>query len=215
MSLEADFGSLFLQTLLVAMADEGREVVGLAATKDAVDGMMAGDVLYLASAEIVTAGQLADSIVGERGNQLVPDVLTSLCCGLVELNLIEEATLEGAIHVLLQIGGGDEDAVQRLVEVDTIDFETDIQDVHVLLGLYEILCLVGVFLLFSLLSERENAFSQHTFRIRLSLFPNFVGQKREIVDAQGATDEHELFGIDAVALENVINVGPLTANHFC
>ena len=65
MSLEADFGSQLLQTLLVAMADEGREVVGLAATKDAVDGMMAGDVLYLASAEVVTAGQLADSIVGE------------------------------------------------------------------------------------------------------------------------------------------------------
>jgi len=96
------------------MADEGREVVSLAAMKDAVDGVMAGDVLYLASAEVVTAGQLADGIVGERRNQLVPDVLTSLCRGLVELNLIEETTLEGAIHVLLQIGGGNQDAVQRL-----------------------------------------------------------------------------------------------------
>ena len=99
---------------MVTVADEGREVVSLAAMKDAVDGMMAGDVLYLATAEVIARGELADGIVGERRNQLVPDVATGLSSRLLELNLIEETALEGAVHILFEIGGGDEDAIQRL-----------------------------------------------------------------------------------------------------
>ena len=44
------------------MADEGLQVVCLSAMKDAVDGVMAGDVLYLTSAEVIAGGQLTGGI---------------------------------------------------------------------------------------------------------------------------------------------------------
>ena len=43
----------------------------------------------------------------------MPDAGTSLLRRSVELDLIEEPALEGLIHILLQVGGGDHDAVER------------------------------------------------------------------------------------------------------
>ena len=47
---------ILLQPLLVAMGDEGLQVVGLGAMKDAINGVVTGDVFYLTSAEVVTGG---------------------------------------------------------------------------------------------------------------------------------------------------------------
>ena len=51
-----------LQPLLVTMGDEGLQVIGIIAMKDAVDGMVAGDVFDLTTAEVITSGQLAGGI---------------------------------------------------------------------------------------------------------------------------------------------------------
>ena len=50
-------------------------------------------------------------------------MLTGLDSGLVELDFIQETALEGFIHILLQIGGGDEDAIEgfHLLQNDVLD----------------------------------------------------------------------------------------------
>jgi hypothetical protein len=47
------------------MGDEGLQVVGLGTMQDAVDGVMAGDVFDLTSAEVIATCQLAGSIIRE------------------------------------------------------------------------------------------------------------------------------------------------------
>ena len=47
------FGSVSVQTFIVAMVDEHSEFVFLGIVQDAVDGMVACYVLYLATAEVV------------------------------------------------------------------------------------------------------------------------------------------------------------------
>ena len=44
------------------MGDEDLQVVCLSAMKDAVDGVMTGDVFYLTSAEVIAGSQLKGSI---------------------------------------------------------------------------------------------------------------------------------------------------------
>ena len=44
------------------MGDEGLQFICLSTMKDAVDGMMAGDVFYLTSAEVIAGGQLTGGI---------------------------------------------------------------------------------------------------------------------------------------------------------
>ena len=44
------------------MGDERLQVVGISTMKDAVDGVMAGDVFYLTSAEVIAGSQLKGSI---------------------------------------------------------------------------------------------------------------------------------------------------------
>ena len=45
-----------LQPLLVAVGDERRQLVGLIAVEDGVNGVVTGNVLYLTAAEIVAGG---------------------------------------------------------------------------------------------------------------------------------------------------------------
>ena len=61
-SLETYPAHFLLQPFLVTMGDEGLQVVCLSAMKDAVDGVMAGDVFDLTSAEVIAGSQLKGSI---------------------------------------------------------------------------------------------------------------------------------------------------------
>ena len=54
--LETNPAYFLLQPLLVTMGDEGLQVIGIIAMKDAVDGVVTGDVLYLTSAEVIKGG---------------------------------------------------------------------------------------------------------------------------------------------------------------
>ena len=91
--------------------------------QDAIDGVVAGDILDLSTAEVVLGGQGADIGIAQRGEHLVPDAHAGLQRGLVELDLVEETTLEGLVHVLREVGGGDEDAVEglHLLKDDVLD----------------------------------------------------------------------------------------------
>ena len=53
----------------------------------------------------------------------MPDVHAGLQGGLLELNLIEEPTLESLIHVLSEVGGGNHDAIKilHLLKNDVLD----------------------------------------------------------------------------------------------
>ena len=55
-SLETYPAHFLLQPFLVTMGDEGLQVVSLVTMKDAVDGVVTGDVFYLTSAEVITGG---------------------------------------------------------------------------------------------------------------------------------------------------------------
>ena len=52
--------------------------------------------------------------IAERGHHRLPEALAHSGIGLLELDLVEEAALEGRVEVLRQVGGGYHDAVQRL-----------------------------------------------------------------------------------------------------
>ena len=52
--LESNPTHFLLQPLLVTVGDEGLQVVSLVTMKDAVDGVVTGDVFYLTSTEVIT-----------------------------------------------------------------------------------------------------------------------------------------------------------------
>ena len=79
-----------------------------------VDGMLAGDVLNLAATEVVGRGKRGGIGGGELGYHLLPNEAAYRGVGLAELYLVEEAALEGGVEIVGEIGGSDEDAVERL-----------------------------------------------------------------------------------------------------
>ena len=79
-----------------------------------MDGVLAGDVLYLAAAEVVGRSERGGIGGSELGYHLLPDEAAYRGVGLVEAYLIEEAALEGGVEIVGEVGGGDEDAVERL-----------------------------------------------------------------------------------------------------
>jgi hypothetical protein len=54
--LEPNPMHFLFQPLLVTVVDEGLQVVSLVTMKDAVDGMVTGDIFYLTSTEVITGG---------------------------------------------------------------------------------------------------------------------------------------------------------------
>ena len=96
---------------------------GLAACEHLVDEAFAHHVLYLAAAEVEFVGQPARFLIREVGHHVLPDVGFHLGGGLVETQLVEEAAFEGLVEVALEVGGGDEDAVEglHLLEDDVLE----------------------------------------------------------------------------------------------
>ena len=117
------FLSLIVQPFIVTMADEHGEHVLTPAMQDVIDGIVPGDVLYLASTEIVLRGQGVDIQFAEVSYHRAPDAGTSLFRWLIELDLIQKSTLEGLVLILLEIGGGNHDAIQlfHLLQDDILE----------------------------------------------------------------------------------------------
>jgi len=60
------------------MAEEHRQRILAMAVQNHVDGIVAGDVLYLATAKVVFRGQCMDLLFAEVWDHRVPDVGTGL-----------------------------------------------------------------------------------------------------------------------------------------
>ena len=105
------------------MAEEHRQRILAMAVQNHVDGIVAGDVLYLATAKVVFRGQCMDLLFAEVGDHRVPDVGTGFFGGLLELDLIEEAALKGRVEILRQVGGCNHNAVEllHLLQDDVLD----------------------------------------------------------------------------------------------
>lgn len=80
--------------------------------QNGINSVVSGNILYLATAEVVTLCQSLDVGFFQVRKHCVPDLHSCFKRWLVELDFVEKATLEGLIHVLGKIGGGDEDAVE-------------------------------------------------------------------------------------------------------
>ena len=104
-SIEAFGGTVFEQIL---------EHVVRFSVQYGMDGMFSCDVLYLSATELVRGCQGGGIVYGKFGNHLHPYLATDRGIRLVEPNLVEETALESSIEVFLQVGGSDEDAVERL-----------------------------------------------------------------------------------------------------
>ena len=100
--------------LAAAVVFQDRKHLGIIAIKDAVDGVLAGHVLDLATAEVEAAGQNSGIVELQLGNHLLPDLLAHSGVGLLEHDLVKETALEGRVEVLGEVGGGNHDAVQVL-----------------------------------------------------------------------------------------------------
>ena len=64
---------VIVQPFVVAMVDEHGEFVFLGIVQDAVDGVVSGDVLYLAAAEIVLRRKRLGIHLAQVGNHRAPD----------------------------------------------------------------------------------------------------------------------------------------------
>ena len=84
------------------------------AVQDGINGIVAGDILYLAAAEVVPLCKQGGVRIAEVGQQLMPDGGAGFHCGFVKAYLIEETPLEGIVHILSQIGGGNQYSVEGL-----------------------------------------------------------------------------------------------------
>ena len=82
--------------------------------EDGVDGIVAGDVLYLATAEIIFFSQQADILIRQIRQHGVPNASTDLKRRLVELDFVEEPSFKSLIHILGKIRRGDKDTVEGL-----------------------------------------------------------------------------------------------------
>ena len=97
--------------------------VGLRAVQDGLDDFLAADVLYLSATETVPFGKFACLLLDELGDHVHPDLRLGTDLRLVELYLVEEASLEGLVQVLGEVRCGHEDAVEilHLLEDDVLD----------------------------------------------------------------------------------------------
>ena len=77
-----------------------------------LDGKMTGDVLYFTTAEIILARQVTGVGIIQRRNHRLPNLSTAIQVWLLKLYLIEETALEALVHVLCEVGRGNEDAIQ-------------------------------------------------------------------------------------------------------
>ena len=68
----------------------------------------------MSAAEGIFRGEGEGGIVGEHGYEGLPDAAALFRQRSFELHLIEEPALEGAVEVLLEVGGGNHNALQRL-----------------------------------------------------------------------------------------------------
>ena len=95
----------------------------LTAIQDGVDRELPGDVLHLAAAEVVGRCEVGALGRGEGGEHRVPDLLPDGRVRPLETDLVEEASLEGRVEVLGQVGRGDQDPVQgfHLLQDDVLD----------------------------------------------------------------------------------------------
>ena len=64
---------VIFQPFVVAMVDEHGEFVFLGIVQDAVDGVVSGDVLYLAAAEVVLRRKRLGIHLAQVGNHRAPD----------------------------------------------------------------------------------------------------------------------------------------------
>ena len=83
------------------MTDKHREHIFILTMQDGVDGIVTGDILYLATTEVVLRSQCMHIQVAEFRYHRVPNAGTSLLSRFFELNLIEESAFEGLVHILL------------------------------------------------------------------------------------------------------------------
>ena len=88
---------VIVQPFVVAMVDEHSEFVFLGIVQDAVDGVVTGDVLYLAAVEVVLCCKRLGIHLAQVGNHRAPDLYAGFDGRFLELNLVEEATLEGFV----------------------------------------------------------------------------------------------------------------------
>ena len=94
------------------MTDKHGEYVGTLAIQDVVNGVVARDIFYLTTTEVVFRSQRVDIQVAQFRNHRVPDMSASILGRLLKLDFLEESAFKGLVHILLQIGGGYHDAVE-------------------------------------------------------------------------------------------------------
>ena len=85
--------------------------------------MSAGDVLDLSATEVVSGSQDANVAFIQHWKHILPNAHTGFNRGFLELDFIKESTFKSLIHVLYQIGRGDQDTVERfhLLQDDVLD----------------------------------------------------------------------------------------------
>ena len=103
------------------MTDGGE--IRFGAGEDGVEVPFAGDVLDLATTEIVAGSQLQSLSFGEFRDDGTPDGGAHLGAGLIETDLEKEAAVEGRIEVGGKVGGGDEDATEafKFLQEDVLE----------------------------------------------------------------------------------------------
>ena len=103
-----------LQTLAVAMRHQLLQGGSRVAVQDGVDGIVTGYILDLATAEVVLLGQGTNVRLLQLGQHRMPDSHPGLQRRLVELDFVKETAFKSFVHVLGEVGGGDEDAFKSL-----------------------------------------------------------------------------------------------------
>ena len=85
---------------------------GVLSREDIVDRALAGNVLNLTTRKVEVGSQLLGIFVAEVLQHGTPYQAFHHGVGLMELNLEDKATLEGAVEVVRQVGGSDENALE-------------------------------------------------------------------------------------------------------
>ena len=101
-------------------ADKGFKDVTM---KDIVDGVMAGNVLYLTTAEIILDGKCTNDVLIKRRHHRVPDAHAGFKGRLLKLNFVEESAFKSIVHITSQVCGGNKNAIKvfHLLKDDVLD----------------------------------------------------------------------------------------------
>ena len=114
---------LSLQPFAITVAGKfGYQILRIA-MQDIPNGVMPGNILYLSSAEIVLCGQDTRLRLVQFGYHFSPHAHTGFHGWPLKLDLVEESALKRFIHILSEVGCGNENSIQcfHFLKDDVLD----------------------------------------------------------------------------------------------